>query len=191
MHEHGAKCAGMWHAEKPPRSPCPVHTFWHIASSKLKGIFGWRKGFQICPHQFPHLLHHSSPGILSSCLPNAGLTAPDRTAPDLQKCTCTGIGYTIPAFLNAFAGGLRPPPPPRPPVPAHAQAPPSPFRRHQVPEHDGDTGHRAYTRRCLRVAMKRCLAGTATSAMALNHLQKPHPCPHGQSPQAPGGTVIK
>ena len=34
----------------------PVHRFWHIASLKLKKMFGTREGFEICPHQFrPHL----------------------------------------------------------------------------------------------------------------------------------------
>ena len=36
----------------PPCSPCPVHTFWHIASLNLKELFGTRWGFPICPHKF-------------------------------------------------------------------------------------------------------------------------------------------
>ena len=31
----------------PPGSPCPVHTCWHIAPSKLKKKFGTGEGFQI------------------------------------------------------------------------------------------------------------------------------------------------
>ena len=46
----------LYHAASSPCSPRPVHTFWHMASSKFKEIFGKREGFQICPHQFcPHL----------------------------------------------------------------------------------------------------------------------------------------
>ena len=33
-------------------SPCPVHTFWDIASVKLKEIFGTREGCQVFPHPF-------------------------------------------------------------------------------------------------------------------------------------------
>ena len=34
----------------------PVHTFWRLASLKLKEIFGGREGFQIGLHQIgPHL----------------------------------------------------------------------------------------------------------------------------------------
>ena len=43
-------------------SPCLVHTFWHMASLKLKEIFGTREGFQICPHQLSPLLNNSTPG---------------------------------------------------------------------------------------------------------------------------------
>ena len=42
-------------AQKPPPLQPVVHTFWHIASLKLKEIFSTRDGFQMCPHQSPDL----------------------------------------------------------------------------------------------------------------------------------------
>ena len=52
----------MWHTENPP-SPCPVHTFWHIASLKMNEIFGtWLPNWYLncSSHGIVMIWHHES-----------------------------------------------------------------------------------------------------------------------------------
>ena len=87
---------------QPPCGPCLVDTFWHIAPSKLKEIFGTREGFEICPRPF-FSSDDMAEGGGGRCASNAkALTDPRRTpsarAPFKGGSTQRG-------------GGVHPPPP--------------------------------------------------------------------------------